>query len=135
MSTLLQAEQALAALEPKPFVVPLGRLAPVVEGAVTAMNRSDWLVTGFRERVGATLRGCPPERLIDLRAGARPYKLAPTSGAPGARALHAVGLAIASNEATLCLLGAASAASGHFYEALNAAALTGAPVIFVVVGG
>jgi TPP-dependent pyruvate/acetoin dehydrogenase alpha subunit len=32
----------------------------------------------------------------------------------------------------LCLLGAASAAAGSFHEAINAAALTGAPAIFVV---
>lgn len=132
MSAILEAEARLAALGPRPFPLPLGRLAPVVEGAVSGFGRKGWLVTGPRERVGAVLRGCPVERLVDAFAGARPYKLAPRSAAPGSRALHAVGLALASGEPVLCLLGLASAASGAFHEALNAAALTGAPVIFVV---
>ena len=86
----------------------------------------------MRERIGAALRGCPPDRLIDARAGARPYKLAPVSDAPGARALHAVGLALASGRPVLCFLGPASTASGNFHEALNAAVLTGAAVVFLV---
>jgi TPP-dependent pyruvate/acetoin dehydrogenase alpha subunit len=107
-------------------------MAPVVEGGFAGMNKSDWIVTGMRERVGAVLRGCPAERLVDGRAGAKPYKLAPTSEAPGTRALHAVGLAKASGKPVLCFLGLASAASGDFHEALNAAVLTQAPVIFLV---
>lgn len=132
MSTLAEAEATLAKLGPTPFPLPLGPLAPVVEGGFQGMNKSDWIVTGMRERVGAVLRGCPPERLVDGRAGAKPYKLAPASEAPGTRALHAVGLAKASGKPVLCFLGLASAASGDFHEALNAAVLTGAPVIFLV---
>ena len=132
MSTLIEAEAKLAELGPTPFPLPLGPMAPVVEGGFTGMNKSDWIVAGMRERVGAVLRGCPPERLVDGRAGAKPYKLAPASEAPGTRALHAVGLAKASGSPVLCFLGLASAASGDFHEALNAAVLTEAPVIFLV---
>jgi len=132
VSTLIEAEAKLAELGPTPFPLPLGPIAPVVEGGFKGMNKSDWVVAGMRERVGAVLRGCPPERLVDGRAGAKPYKLAPASEAPGTRALHAVGLAKASGSPVLCFLGIASAASGDFHEALNAAVITGAPVIFLV---
>lgn len=131
-SALQQAEEALAQLNPLPFPLPLGPLAGVVEGGFEGMSRRDWVVAGPRERVGASLRGCPVERLVDPQAGAKPYKLAPASVAPGNRALHAVGLALGSGGPVLCFLGLASAASGAFHEALNLAALTEAPVIFLV---
>jgi len=131
VNALLQAEARLLALGPRPFPLPLGPLAPVVAGAFSGMGRGDWVVASPRERVGATVRGCPVERLVEPTAGARPYKLAPVSGAPGARALHAVGLALGSGKPVLCFLGLASAATGATWEALNAAVLTGAPVVFL----
>jgi TPP-dependent pyruvate/acetoin dehydrogenase alpha subunit len=127
------AEVALAELGPLPYVLPLGPLAPLVAGAFSGASRADWVVCGPRERVGAVLRGCGLDRLVDAAAGARPYKLAPTSGAPGARALHAVGLAMATETRVLCILGDASTAAGAFHEALNAAVLVGASVTFLVV--
>lgn len=132
MSALLDADARLNALSPRPFPLPLGRLAGALEGAVAGFGKKGWLVLGPRERIAATLRGAPVERLLDAHAGARPYKLAPCSSAPGSRALHAVGLALATGEPTLCVLGLASAASGALHEALNLAALTRAPVIFVL---
>ena len=129
--TLARAEAALSALGPLPYPLPLGRLAPVVAGAVSGMAKGDFIVAGPRERVGAALRGCPVERLVDPALGARPSKLAPVSGSPGARALHAVGLALGSERPVLCFLGLASGATGATHEALNAAALTGAPVVFL----
>ena len=131
-TTLTEAEATLASLSPTPYPLPLGSLAPVVEGGFKGMKKTDWVVTGMRERIGAVLRGCTPERLVNGYAGARPYKLAPVSDAPGTRALHAVGLALGSGAPVLCFLGMASSASGDFHEALNAATLTGAPVIFLV---
>ena len=131
-STLAQAEEALTRLNPRPFPIPLGRLAGLVEGGFEGMSRRDWVVAGPRERVGAVLRGCPVERLVEPQSGAKPYKLAPVSVAPGNRALHAVGLALGSGGPVLCFLGLASAASGSFHEALNLAAITEAPVIFLV---
>lgn len=133
VSSLAAAERALSALGPKPFPLPLGRLAPVVAGAFTGASKADWVVCGPRERVGAVLRGCAVERLVDPATGARPYKLAPASGTPGARALHAVGLAVATDARVLCILGDASTATGAFHEALNTACLMGAKVTFLVV--
>ena len=131
MTALGEAEARLAALGQEPVPLPLERLAPVVEGAFEGLSRRDWVVPGPRERVGAVLRGCPVERLV-RGDGARPYKVAPATVNPGARALHAVGLALASGEPVLCFLGLASAAAGAFHEAINTAGLTGAPVIFLV---
>ncbi|HCH64922.1 MAG: hypothetical protein CL927_06405 [Deltaproteobacteria bacterium] len=130
--TLLAADAELGSLGPKPFPLPLGPMAPVVAGAFRGMSKGDWVFSGPRGRVGAVLRGCSAARLVDPGAGARPYKLAPVSEAPGNRALHAVGAALASGRPALCLLGAASVASGAFHEALNIGALTGARVVFVV---
>lgn len=127
-----RADAALNALGPQPFPLPLGPLAPIVAGAFRGMSKGDWAFSGPRGRVGAILRGCTPARLTNPTTGARPYKLAPASDAPGSRAIHAVGAALATSRPTLCLLGAASVASGAFHEALNVAALTGAPVVFVV---
>lgn len=129
---LAQGEQALAEAGPVPFHLPLGWLRPVVAGGFAGMRRSDWVLPGPRERVGAVLRGCAPERLVEAYSGARPFKVAPPSGAPGSRALHAVGLAIASGAPVLCFLGLASVASGAFHEALNAAVLMRASVVFLV---
>lgn len=131
LDILAQAEAELTALGPKPFPLPLGRLAPVVAGAVAAMAKGDWIVAGPRERIGAVLRGCPVQRLVDPALGARPYRLAPVSGSPGSRALHAVGLALGCSRPVLCFLGMASVAAGATHEALNTAVLTGAPVIFL----
>ena len=130
--SLTEAEAQLHELGPRPFPLPLGSMAPIVQGVFQGASRSDWMVCGPRERIGAVLRGCSVERLIDPATGARPYKLAPCSEAPGHRALHAVGLAIAGEGPVICMLGTASAATGSFYEALNSAALTGARVVFVV---
>ena len=131
-NALKHAEATLAELCTPTHAIPLGPMAPVVEGGFGGMNKSDWIVCGSRERIGSVLRGAKPERLVNGNAGARPYKVAPVSDAPGNRALHAVGLALGSGSPVLCMLGSASAASGAFHEALNAAAITQAPVIFLL---
>lgn len=130
---LLQADSELARLSPAPYHLPIGPRAPVVAGAVSGMANGDWLFLGARDRVGVVLRGCTVSRLEDPAAGARPYKLAPTTDAPGARALHAIGAALASSRPALCVVGNASIASGAWHEALNTAAVSGAPVVFVIV--
>lgn len=133
LTTLADASAALCAAVGGAYdhALPMGALAPIVAGAMAATPKGDWVVAGPRERAGLVLRGATPERLAQ-GYGLRPYKLAPSKGGPGARALHAVGLALSSGRPVLCFLANASAASGAFHEALNAAALTGAPVIFVL---
>lgn len=127
--TLRDADAAL----PSPVPLPVGPLAPVVVGAVRGLATGDWWVPGLRERAGAVLRGVAVEAIGDGTAGSRPYKVAPVSPTPALRALHAVGLAVATPDgAALVHLGVGSVADGAFAEALNLAALRGARVIFVV---
>ena len=132
ITALREADAALAAAAPTPFPLPVTGLEAVIVGSLAALSRGDWWVPGLRERVGATLRDVPVDRIADGFRGARPYKVAPPTAAPALRALHAVGLAQATGSPVLVHLGIGSVSDGAFTEALNLAALTGAPVIFVV---
>jgi len=127
-----EADKALAASNPVPFPIPATGLEPLIAGAVTALGKGDWWVPGLRERVGAVLRDVPMERLVDGMAGARPYKVAPATPSPALRALHAVGIAMASERTTLVHLGIGSASDGAFHEALNTAAMHRPNIIFLV---
>lgn len=127
-----QADRELAELGPTPFPLPLGPLAPVVAGAISALERGEWWVPGLRERVGAVLRDVPLDRLIDGTRGARPYKVAPPSPSPALRALTTVGLAQATDRMALCHLGVGALADGAFTEALNLGAMLQAKAIFVI---
>ncbi len=132
LAELVAADRALQELGPRPFPLPIGDLAPVVVGAQAALSKGDWWVPSLRERVGATLRGVPVDRLVD-GAGAKPFRVAPATGSPALRALMAVGLAVAEpDRAVLVHLGVGSASDGAFHEALNLGALLQANVIFLV---
>lgn len=133
VDALRAADRALAALDPRPFPLPVSGIEAVIAGALAALGRGDWWVPGPRERVGATLRGVPVERLRDAFAGARPYKVAPPSASPANRALVAVGLAASDrSRSALVHLGVGSASDGSFHEALNLAGLLRPNVIFLV---
>ncbi len=116
-----------------PFPVPVGNLAPLVAGTVTALSRRDWWVPGMRERCGAVLRDVRMERLEDAFQGAKPYRVAPPSASPALRALVATGLALGSEDGVAVVhLGIGSVSDGAFHEALNLAALTASKVVFVI---
>lgn len=133
LAELHAADAALADADPSPFHLPLGPLAPLLAGAVLGLSAQDWLVPGLRERVGAVLRGVPISRLVDGFAGAKPYRVAPCDASVANRALIGVGLALGAQEAcALVHLGVGGLADGACAEAFNLAALTGAPVIFLV---
>ncbi|MEN0066543.1 MAG: thiamine pyrophosphate-dependent enzyme [Myxococcota bacterium] len=137
LSALADAEAKLAELGPTPFPLPLGRLAPVVAGTVTALERSDWWVPGLRERVGAVLREVPVGRLVDGFAGAKPYRIAPPGASAALRALYGTGLALARKGAedggrVVVSLGIGSLSDGAAHEALNLATLHELAMIFVV---
>jgi len=133
LQAVLAADDALQQANPIPFPLPIRGLEAVVVGSLTALKRTDWWVPGLRERVGGIVRDVPIERLVDGFAGAKPYKIAPPSGAPALRALYAVGLAKSMTEGcALVHLGTGSTADGAFTEALNLASLHAAPVLFVV---
>lgn len=130
--SLRDAEAWLAEREPRPLHLPIRGLEAVIAGGFLGVESLDWVVPGLRERVGAVLRRCPPERLLDGFAGARPYRVAPITADPAARMLHACGLARANPDAAvLCFIGQGSASCGAFHEALNLAALQRLRVIFL----
>jgi pyruvate dehydrogenase E1 component alpha subunit len=129
---LRDADARLSELGTTPFHLPVGGLEAVVVGAVLGSGRGDWWSPGLRERVGAVLRGVPVERLVDGFVGARPYKVVPSGSTVALRALRAVGVALAEGRRTVVHLGIGSVSDGAFGEALNLAALTQAPVTFLV---
>lgn len=139
LAAVLEADAQLQARDPAPFPLPIGELAPVVAGALTAIERSDWWLPSLRERVGAVLRGVPLDRLVDGLAGAQPFKVVSAGGSPALRALLAVGIAHAERAGqdgvdrwVLVHLGIGSASDGAYHEALNLASLLRPNVIFVV---
>jgi len=124
------ADQALQASDPIPFPLPAAGLEAVIAGGFLGIEKTDWVFPGLRERVGAVLRNCPVERLVDGHAGARPYRIAPVSTAPSTRLLQACGVAmgLAEDDSSeqghvLCFVGQGAASTGAFYEALNLAGL------------
>lgn len=131
--TLEQAENELIELNPQPFYIPLGAWAPIIEGAFEGMSSRHWIFAGPRGRIGATLRGAKPQRVLAPQDGAKPYKLAPSSHHPARRALHAVGSALATRQPTLCILGDAALASGEFHQALSISVQYQCPVIFLLI--
>lgn len=129
-----ETESTLTAGDAAPLAISPRGLEAVIVGGYLGVEKTDWVFPGIRERAGAVLRNCPEDRLLDAQAGARPYRIAPTTTSPGARMLHACGMAMAKGEGStvLCFIGQGSAATGEFHEALNLAALHNLHVIFLV---
>jgi TPP-dependent pyruvate/acetoin dehydrogenase alpha subunit len=111
-----------------PDAVSVRGLEALVAGAVAGAGPRAWLLPGRRERAAALLRGATPDR---LDAG-RPRRVVPPGPGPVARALQAVGLAVATGERAVVFCGAGSVGYGGFSEALHLAAMRAAPVTFVV---
>lgn len=126
------ADAELSGRPVTPFPLPIGNLAAIVGGVVSALPSEAWWVPGLRERVGAVLRGVPASDLTDGFAGHATHRIAPASASPSVRALYAVGLALGAGTPAVVHLGIGSLSDGAFHEALNTAALCTAPVVFVV---
>jgi TPP-dependent pyruvate/acetoin dehydrogenase alpha subunit len=103
-------------------------LEPLVAGASLGAGKRAWLFPGRRERACALLRGADAARLDE----ARPYRVIPPGKSPSARAMQAVGAALATGERAVVFLGTGSLAYGAALEALARAGATGAEVTFVV---
>lgn len=131
--TLEQAEQELIEQKPFPFYVPLGSWLPIIEGAFEGMSARHWIFAGPRARIGATQRGAKPQRVLEAKNGAKPYKLAPCSDHPARRALHAVGSALSTQQPTLCIVGDAALACGELHQAFSLAVQHQCPIIFLVI--
>lgn len=131
---VLEASALLQTQNPLPFPLPVDGIESLVAGGFSGIEKTDWVFPGLRERVGAVLRSCPVERLVDGHAGARPYRVAPVSTSASTRLLQACGVAMAQDaeDAVLCFVGQGAAATGPFYEGLNLAALHQLNVIVLV---
>ena len=131
--TLVEIEEQAFQLNPQYLAefggVRLGKLAPYIESAVGAISKRNWISVGQRSQLVSCLRGASIESLGN---GSNSYKVAPTIGTPGDRALQSVGLAISSKRPVLCILGNTALSDGKFFEALNVAALKQSPVLFLV---
>ena len=135
MTCIDQAEEQKL-LDQKVLPIPLGNWKNSIEQLFLILKKqpfsNPWIFTGQRALAGALIRGCTPERLIDSRMGARPYKIIPSSEHSGHRALHAVGFANASQEVVFCILGQAALANGSFFSACNLLQLQPSKVVFVI---
>jgi len=111
-----------------PATVSVRGLEPLVAGVTLGAGARAWLFPGRRERACALLRGADPTRLD----AARPYRVVAPGKSPAARAMQAVGAALATGERAVVFCGTGSAAYGALHEALARAGATGAAVTFVV---
>ncbi|MDP2306913.1 MAG: thiamine pyrophosphate-dependent enzyme [Pseudomonadota bacterium] len=110
-----------------PSVVSGRGLEALIAGVAVGAPRKAWLLPGRRERACAIVRGCGADRLDQ----ARPFRVVPPGDSPAARALYAVGLALAGDPAVV-FIGTGTTGYGAFHEALQLAAVHRAPVTFVV---
>ena len=113
-------------------------------GSVFALEADDWLFPTYRETVGTFARGVDVVELLALFSGSwhcgfdpYQYRVAPLTTPLATQALHAVGLAMAARIkhdpiVALTFFGDGAASEGDAHEALNMAAVYGAPVVFVV---
>jgi TPP-dependent pyruvate/acetoin dehydrogenase alpha subunit len=125
LTTALGAVRTFCAADP---AVVSGRgLEALIAGVALGAPRKAWLLPGRRERVCALVRGCDADRLDQ----ARPYRVVPAGESPSARALVAVGIAMA-GEPAVVFCGTGTTGYGAFHEALHLAAANAAPVTFVV---
>ena len=111
-------------------------------GAAYVLNRTDWLVTCYRENAGLFWHGLPMEYVLlhwmgDERGNEIPHNVnaTPLAIPIGTQMLHATGLAWASkyrgDGAIACtFFGDGATSEGDFHEAMNFAANLDLPVIF-----
>ncbi|MFD4660796.1 thiamine pyrophosphate-dependent dehydrogenase E1 component subunit alpha [Kitasatospora sp. NPDC058444] len=112
--------------------------------AALVLGEQDWLFPSYRDTLAVVSRGVDPlEALTLLRGSAhtgydpRASRTAPLCTPLATQAPHAVGLAHAARlrgepVVALAMLGDGGTSEGDFHEALNFAAVLGAPVVFLV---
>jgi 2-oxoisovalerate dehydrogenase E1 component alpha subunit len=113
-------------------------------GATLALREEDWLFPTYRDTAALVTRGIPPEEALSLLRGEwhcgydpRRWRTAPQCTPLATHVLHAVGLAFAArlrqeSVAVLAFIGDGATSEGDASEALNFAAIWGAPVVFFV---
>lgn len=112
--------------------------------AAAVLDDGDWLFPTYRDTVAAVVRGVDPVEALtllkgDWHSGYDPYehRVAPLATPLATQLPHAVGVAHAARlrgEATvaMALCGDGATSEGDFHEALNFAAVFGAPVVFFI---
>ncbi len=125
------------------FVINKGQEAAQV-GSAAAIEKRDWVVPAFREFSALLYKGASLEQLYLYWYGnekgsyfGEDVKILPVNITIGAQLSHAAGIAIASllqgkDEVVLTYIGDGGTSEGEFHEALNFAAVFGAPVVFVI---
>jgi 2-oxoisovalerate dehydrogenase E1 component alpha subunit len=113
-------------------------------GAVFALEADDWIFPTYRETVATFARGVDIVEILALFSGSwhcgfdpYQYRVAPLTTPLATQALHATGLAMAAKIrhdpiVALTFFGDGAASEGDAHEALNIAAVSTAPVVFVV---
>ena len=112
-------------------------------GSVAALRPDDWMVATYRDAAAMWAHGYPFLNLFlfrmgDERGGAPPagVNVLPPSITVGAHMLHAVGLGWAerlqgADRIAITYFGDGATSEGDFHEAMNFAAVYGAPTVFV----
>jgi pyruvate dehydrogenase E1 component alpha subunit len=112
--------------------------------AAQVLQAQDWLFPTYRDTVAAVTRGVDPVEVLTLLKGdwhcgydPNRHRVAPQATPLATQLLHAVGVAHAArlrDESTvvLALCGDGATSEGDFHEALNFAAVFGAPVVFLL---
>ncbi|MBU3062288.1 pyruvate dehydrogenase (acetyl-transferring) E1 component subunit alpha [Nocardia sp. NEAU-G5] len=112
--------------------------------AALCLRSSDWLFPTYRDAVALTARGVDPVEVLTLLAGdwhcgydPVATRCAPQCTPLATQLLHAAGLAYGEarqgrDTVALALCGDGATSEGDFHEALNFAAVFGAPVVFLV---
>lgn len=113
-------------------------------GTVAAMASGDWLFPTYRDTAALMVRGIEPVQALSLLRGEwhcgydpKQHRTAPQCTPVATHCLHASGFAHAAalkgeDTVALCLLGDGATSEGDTHEALNFAAVFGAPVVFFV---
>jgi pyruvate dehydrogenase E1 component alpha subunit len=113
-------------------------------GAVLALGAGDWLFPTYRDSMALVSRGIDPVEVLtllrgDWHCGYDPYKVrtAPQCTPLATQTLHATGMADAlrrrgEESVVLAMVGDGGTSEGDFHEALNFAAVFGAPIVFFV---
>ncbi|MFI2707603.1 thiamine pyrophosphate-dependent enzyme, partial [Nocardioides sp. CER28] len=112
--------------------------------AAQVLAEQDWLFPTYRDTAAIVARGVDPVDVLvllkgDWHSGYDPYehRVAPQATPLATQLLHAVGVAHAARHrgedtVVMAMCGDGATSEGDFHEALNFAAVFGAPVVFFV---
>ncbi|MEW2359446.1 pyruvate dehydrogenase (acetyl-transferring) E1 component subunit alpha [Spirillospora sp. NPDC029432] len=111
---------------------------------VLALRADDWLFPTYRDSVALVARGLDPVEVLTLLRGdwhcgydPAATRVAPQCTPLATQTIHAVGMAEAlrrkgEDAVVMAFVGDGGTSEGDFHEALNYAAVLGAPVVFLV---